>query len=116
MKLLALLLLVTGSDSLKTVVKIVDPASNATQLAIISNVATKTPQSPVSLASDPDVVTDEEQRDAERLEKAVKIMAGVLDVLSTIRDILDNPAMKMVLAMSGTVFFVVSIVMMFLPK
>ena len=56
MKLLALLLLVTGSDSLKTVVKIVNPASNATQLAIISNVATKTPQSPVSLASDP--VTD----------------------------------------------------------
>ena len=50
------------------------------------------------------------------MKKAVEIISGVMDVLSTIRDILDNPAMKMLLAFTGTVFFVVSMVTMFLPE
>ena len=90
MKLLALLLLVTGSASIKTVVKIVDQAPNATQLATSTTATTTTPQSPLSLAADPDVVTDREEEDRNIAAHAAEFGKGLEGVALLVSDVFGD--------------------------
>ena len=62
MKLLTYLLLVNGIAATQSVVKIVDQASNATQLAVATNASTTTPQSANSLASLSGLPFDEDKQ------------------------------------------------------